>query len=93
MKNKLADPRKSYLAEGGEIFIAVDNTTGKSAGVCALLHQAEQDRWELAKLSVDPASIAVSASAENWRTPSSNWPGRKARSGCIWNPTGFWKPP
>lgn len=37
--------------------------------------------------------IAVSASAENWRTPSSNWPGRKARSGCIWNPTGFWKPP
>ena len=55
MKNKLADPRKSYLAEGGEIFIAVDNTTGKSAGVCALLHQAEQDRWELAKLSVDPA--------------------------------------
>lgn len=53
-EKQLADPYGCYIESGGGIFCAVDTATGKVAGVCALACHAEQGRWELAKLCVDP---------------------------------------
>lgn len=45
----------SYILEGGgQIFLAVDESTGEAVGCCALINHPEKGAYELAKMAVSP---------------------------------------
>lgn len=50
---QLADPVKHFIATGGEIFVAVDET-GFVIGTCAVVPHGTQGECELVKLGVAP---------------------------------------
>ena len=45
----------SYIiGNGGQIFLAIEESTGKVVGCCALINHSEKDSYELAKMAVSP---------------------------------------
>lgn len=50
-EEQLADPRKYFLGNGGQIFVALHD--GDVVGTCAIIPQGD-DEFELAKLTVSP---------------------------------------
>ena len=45
----------SYIiGNGGQIFLAIEESTGKVVGCCALINHLEKDSYELAKMAVSP---------------------------------------
>lgn len=45
----------SYIIEGGgQIFLALDDSTGEVVGCCALINHTDKDAYELAKMAVSP---------------------------------------
>ena len=49
----LSDPKSKIIDHGGEILFAMDETTLKVIGCCALIRHTPEV-WELAKMAVDP---------------------------------------
>lgn len=49
----LADPEAVIISPGGEIFLARTDC-GQIVGCCALVFHPESERYELAKMAVDP---------------------------------------
>ena len=47
------DPKGYILNKGGQIFFAV-NENGKAVGCCALIAHSKQEKYELAKMAVNP---------------------------------------
>lgn len=45
----------SYIIRnGGQIFLAIDSSTGDAIGCCALINHPDKDAYELAKMAVSP---------------------------------------
>ena len=45
----------SYIIRnGGQIFLAIDDSTGEAVGCCALINHPEKHAYELAKMAVSP---------------------------------------
>lgn len=45
----------SYIiGNGGQIFLAIDSSTGEVVGCCALINHPDKDSHELAKMAVSP---------------------------------------
>ena len=42
------------IGNGGQIFLAIDDSTGEVVGCCALISHPEKDSYELAKMAVSP---------------------------------------
>ncbi|EFI70814.1 MULTISPECIES: GNAT family N-acetyltransferase [Segatella] len=42
------------LGNGGQIFLAIDDSSGKVVGCCALINHPEKNVYELAKMAVSP---------------------------------------
>ena len=53
-EEQLADPRRYFLAPGGEIVIAVRD--GEVVGTAAVAPHGPDGAWEMAKLAVDPSA-------------------------------------
>jgi GNAT superfamily N-acetyltransferase len=52
--NYFSDPEGLIIRPGGEIFIAL--LGDEAVGCCALVHHADTDLYELAKMAVDPSA-------------------------------------
>lgn len=42
------------IRNGGQIFLAINDSTGKAIGCCALINHPDKDAYELAKMAVSP---------------------------------------